>query len=129
MTRAAIKHGEEQLRRATLAGDAVGLAVLLDDAFVFSSPTGALVDKEHELALHQSGRQRLTRFESRDLGITLFGDGLAVVTVVVEVEGTLEGTAFVGTFRHLRTWRREHEGYWRVIAGAATAMASALGVS
>ncbi len=128
MTRAAIKHGEEHLRRAMLAGDGVALALLFDDESVFSSPVGALLDKEGELALNQSGRQRLTRLDARDLGVTLFGEQIAVVTVIAELEGTLDGVPFVGTFRYVRTWRREHEREWRIIASSATAIADASGV-
>lgn len=120
MTRAAIKHSEEQLRRAMLESDVAVLDQLIHESLVFSSPMGALVRKDDDLENHRSGRQKLTKLVPRDLVIELFGDDLGIVTVLTEVEGTFDGQPFGGTFRYVRTWRREN-GNWQVIAGAVTA--------
>jgi ketosteroid isomerase-like protein len=125
MTRAAIKHSEEQLRRAMLASDVDTLDQLLDEALLFSSPTGDIIRKDDDLELHRSGRQRLTKLEPRELVVELFGDDIGIVTVLSEVAGTFDGQPFDGTFRYLRTWRREHHASWRVIAGAVTKIAAA----
>jgi ketosteroid isomerase-like protein len=122
MTRAAIKHSEEQLRVAMLASDVAVLDRLIHDSLLFSGPLGALVRKEEDLENHRSGRQTLTKLAPRDLVVELFGDDLGIVTVLADLEGTLDGQPFGGTFRYLRTWRREEDGAWRVIAGAVTAL-------
>ena len=118
MTRAAIKHGEEQLRQAVLAGDVVILERLLDDALVFVDPSGAILGKEEDLENHRSGRQDFTRLVTRDLVVHLHEHDVAVTTLVADVEGTLDGAPFSGTFRYLRTWQRVHDGAWRIIAGS-----------
>jgi ketosteroid isomerase-like protein len=120
MTRAAIKHSEEQLRRAMLASDVDALDGLIHDDLLFLGPTGALARKDEDLENHRSGRQRMTRLDPRDLVIELFSDDVGVVTVLVELEGTFGGVPFAGTFRYLRTWRRE-AGRWQIIAGAVVA--------
>jgi ketosteroid isomerase-like protein len=122
MTRAALKHSEEHLRRAMLASDVDSLDRLLDDALLFASPTGALVRKHEDLENHRTARQKLTKLEPRDLVVELFGGDLGIVTVLTDLEGTFDGRPFGGTFRYIRTWHRGEDGAWRVIAGAATAV-------
>lgn len=121
MTRAAIKHHEEQLRAAMLASDVDALDRLLDDALVFSGPTGVLVRKEEDLENHRSGRQRLTGLVTRELVVELFDD-VAIVTTLADLTGTFDGASFAGTYRYIRTWRRGPEGAWRIIAGAVTTL-------
>lgn len=120
MTRAAIKHGEEQLRRAMLAGDVEALDGLLHDALVFLAPSGEVARKDDDLANYRSGRQRMTKIEPRDLVIELFGDDVGVATVLTDLGGEIDGVSFAGTYRYLRTWRREH-GRWQIIGGAVMA--------
>ncbi len=117
MTRAAIKHAEEQLRSAMLAGDVERLDDLIDDALVFVTPAGALVRKDEDVDNHRSGALKLTRMDPRELFVELFGEDIGVATVLVDLEGSLGETTFAGTFRYVRTWRRS-QGTWRVIAGA-----------
>jgi len=119
MTRAAIKHHEEQLRAAMLSSDLEALDRLLDDALVFSGPTGTLVRKEEDLENHRSGRQKLTRLVARELVVELFDD-VAVVSALADLAGTFDGAPFDGTYRYMRTWRRYPEGAWRIIGGAVT---------
>lgn len=120
MTRAAIKHGEELLRVALLAGDVVVLDRLLHDSLLFTTSAGTLVRKEEDLENHRTGRQKLERLATRDLVVELHGGDLGVVTLLADLEGTFDGRAFGGHFRYLRTWRRDDDGVWRVIAGAVT---------
>ncbi|HVJ88510.1 MAG TPA: nuclear transport factor 2 family protein [Labilithrix sp.] len=120
MTRAAIKHSEEQLRQAMLASDVDALDRLIHDELLFLGPTGALARKAEDLENYRSARQRMTKLDARDLVIELFGDDVGVVTVLVELEGSFDGAPFSGTYRYIRTWRRE-AGRWQIIAGAVMA--------
>ena len=125
MTRAAIKHGEERLRAAMLAGDVAALDELLDDTVLFVAPDGALVRKDDDLELHRSGAQKLTKLSPRELAIELYGHDVAIASALVDLEGTLRGQPFAGTYRYVRTWRRNESGDWRVIAAAAIALRTA----
>jgi ketosteroid isomerase-like protein len=120
MTRAAIKHAEEQLRTAMLTADVDALDQLIHDDLLFLAPTGAVARKAEDLENYREARQRMTRIEPRDLSIQLFGDDTAVVSVLTELEGVFEGAPFAGTFRYLRTWRRD-AGRWQIIGGAVMA--------
>jgi ketosteroid isomerase-like protein len=120
MTRAAIKHGEELLRQAMLAGDVEALDQLIHDELLFVGPTGALARKADDLENYRRGRQRMTKIEPRNLVIELFGDDIGVATVLTELEGVFDGSPFSGTFRYIRTWRRE-AGRWQIIGGAVMA--------
>ena len=108
-----------------LAGDVAALDELLDDAVVFLAPDGPLVRKADDLELHRSGAQKLTKLSPRELAIELHGHDVAVASALVELEGTLHGQPFAGTYRYVRTWRRDESGEWRVIAAAAIALHSA----
>ncbi len=105
-----------------LAGDVPTLDRLIDDALLFVGPTGALFRKEEDLENHRSGRQRLTKLAQRDLAVELFGDDIAVVTLLADLEGTFDARPFGGTFRYIRTWQRQTDGAWRIIGGAVTAV-------
>lgn len=120
MTRAAIKHGEEQLRLAMLASDVETLETLCHEALLFHTPEGVLLRKEDDLENHRSGRQKLTKLQTSELVVELHGADLAVTTLRVDLEGTFDEQAFGGQFRAIRTWRRDHDGPWQIIAGAIT---------
>jgi ketosteroid isomerase-like protein len=115
MTRAAIKHEEEQLRGAMLAGDVGALERLFHDELLLVGPTGALARKDEELEAYRSGRQRLVRIATRELVVELHGPDVGVVSVIAELEGSHDGIPFTGAHRYLRTWRRE-SGLWQVVA-------------
>ena len=127
MTRAAIKHAEARLRDAMLASDVEVLDDLLDEALLFCGPDGSLVHKEDDLAAHSSGMQRLTKLEPRELVVELHDDDLGVVSALVELAGTMGEQPFGGTFRYVRTWRRGHDGAWRILAGSVVAATAGSG--
>lgn len=125
MTRAAIKHGEERLRAALLAGDVAELDELLDEGLVSIAPDGTLSRKGDELDLHRARTQPLTKLSPRELVIELHGHDVAIASVLVELEGARDGQPFTATHRQVRTWRRDDAGAWRVIAAAAVTLRGA----
>lgn len=122
MTRAAIKHAEEALRTAMLAGDVDALDALIDDELLFVAPNGELARKEDDLENYRAKAQSIDSHVPRDLTIALHGEDIAVISVVVDLAGQLRGQRFSGTFRYTRTWRRTREGAWRIIGGGVVAL-------
>ncbi len=101
-----------------LAGDVATLDELLDESVVFITADGALARKEDDLDLHRSGAQKLTKLAPRGLVIELHGNDVAIASALVDLEGSIEGRPYSGTYRYVRTWRRDENGSWRVIAAA-----------
>ncbi len=122
MTRAAIKHGEERLRRATLTGDVAELDALLSDRALFTGSDGAVLRKEDDLAVYRNGTQKITRYEPSAMAIELHtGGSSAVVSVRVELEGVAQGAPFAGIFRYTRLWAHE-DGVFKIVAAHASAV-------
>lgn len=106
---------EEALRQAQLRGDVEALDRLLDDALVFTSLEGAVVGKADDLAIHRSGRLRITRMDPGDRHIVRLGSTV-VVSVRMEAEATFDGVPARNALRYTRIWH-ERPGGWRVVAG------------
>jgi ketosteroid isomerase-like protein len=121
VTRAAIKHAEERLRAAVLAGDVAALDALLHDAVVFVGADGSVLRKEDDLALYRSSAQRVSRYDVRELVVELHGP-VAVACVRVEVAGDVGGAPFEGAYRYTRTYVQE-DGAWRIVAAHASRLA------
>lgn len=111
---------EQRLRQAMLDSDLETLDVLIDPQLLFVGPDGSVFGKQDDLALHRSGRQRLERIEFLESNLELHGDQVAVVTVLAELAGSVDGHRFAGRFRYLRTWKRQARD-WRVIGGSVCA--------
>jgi hypothetical protein len=107
-----------------LKSDVDELDALIDPSLLFIGPTGALATKEDDLANHRSGAQKIAKIAPRDLVIELHGSDIAAVTSLVDLEVVFNGKTFAGPFRYLRTWRRNEDGAWRIIAGAVTPVAT-----
>jgi hypothetical protein len=106
---------EAALRAAQLAGDVGALDRLLDDGLVVTGLDGAVVGKADDLALHRSGRLKVTRMDPSDTRIVRFGP-VAVVSVRMEAAAVVDGAAVSGPLRYTRVWR-EAPGGRRVVAG------------
>lgn len=106
---------EEELRLAQLSGDVAALERLLDDGLVFTALDGAVVGKADDLALHRSGRLRITRMDPGGRHVLRLG---AVVVVIVRMEAAavVDGAEVAGPLMYTRVWH-ERDGHWRVVAG------------
>jgi hypothetical protein len=106
---------EEELRQAQLSGDVTALERLLDDGLVFTALDGAVVGKADDLALHRSGRLRITRMDPGERHVLRLG-AVAVVVVRMEAAAVIDGAEVAGPLRYTRVWH-ERAGGWRVVAG------------
>jgi hypothetical protein len=111
---------EEELRRAQLAGDADALDWLLDDALLFTGIDGRLYTKADDLALHRSGKLRISRMEPGERHLLRLGT-VVVVNVRMEAAATVDGAVVSGPLRYTRVWC-ERPGGWRVVAGHMSAV-------
>ncbi|WP_315385997.1 nuclear transport factor 2 family protein [uncultured Stenotrophomonas sp.] len=117
-----IRQHEEALRLAMLTSDLEALDSLIADDLIFVGPSGEVFHKQDDLALHRSGRQRLTLAEWESVKITVQGHS-AVTAVAAQLSGTFDGAAFSGRFRYCRFWTKTDAG-WRVLGGSVVAVPS-----
>jgi hypothetical protein len=117
-----VRRAEERLRTGMLASDVTALDALVDDDLLFIAPTGALIRKADDLALHRSGAQRFTRLDLDDVLVALHGNA-AVTVVIANLAGEAAGVHFEGRFRYTRTWVRREQG-WKVVAGSVCPIAT-----
>ncbi|CAB3770921.1 DUF4440 domain-containing protein [Burkholderia puraquae] len=116
--RTAIEPSEAALRAAMLANDVDALDALLDDALVFTVPTGQIITKEDDLAAHRAKLLRLARLDVQEMRACAIGEMILTMTKAI-LAGHFDGTAFDGVFAYTRLWRRSRAG-WRVVAGHAS---------
>ena len=110
-----IENLEEKLRHAMLTSDVSTLDELIADDLVWTMHTGSVVNKQFDLDAHRSGILRFTRLDISDRQIHPYGD-CVVVTLKAELEGTLNGQAFLEAYRFTRVWL-QRQNRWQIIAG------------
>ena len=106
---------EAQLRQAQLTADVTVLDRLIDDRLLFTSIDGTLATKADDLALHRSGRLRITRMDVVDMKI-LHLEATAVVNVLMNSAAVIDGAEVTAMLRYTRAWHRRPDG-WRIVAG------------
>ena len=117
-----IEECEDRLRRAQLSSDVAALERLLDDALVFTALDGSVVGKSDDLALHRSGRLRISKMQPSDFRVLYFGT-FAVVSVEMDAEALFDGAHSSGRLRYTRVWIQRLDG-WRVVAGHMSAVST-----
>jgi len=106
---------EAQLRQAQLTADVTVLDRLIDDGLLFTSIDGTLATKADDLALHRSGRLRITRMDVVDTKI-LHLEATSVVNVLMDSAAVIDGAEVTAMLRYTRVWHRRPDG-WRIVAG------------
>src|SRR3954471_23104448 len=101
---------EEELRQAQLDGDLAALDRLIDDALIFTALDGRVVGKADDLALHRSGRLRITRMDPADRRILHLGP-VAGVGVLRQASAIPGGCEVSGPLRHTRVWCERADGW------------------
>lgn len=119
-----IRQLEEALRIAMLTSDVEALDALIADALIFVGPSGEVFGKQDDLALHRSGRQKLSMAEWQSVEIALH-DQTAVALTTAELTGTFDGADFSGRFRYCRFWGKT-AGVWQVLGGSVVALPAAM---
>ena len=117
---AELHRAEKRLQAAMLAGDVDELDRLLDDRLIATlSPSTTRVTKAEDLAAHRSRQLVLTELVEEDLALVVVGD-TGVTWVLTSLEGRNGGENFTVRMHYLRTWHRDEEHGWRVLAAQIT---------
>lgn len=106
---------EADLRNAQLTSNIAELDRLLDDQLLFTGIDGSLASKSDDLALHSSGRLRITRMDPIDRQLLHLGE-TSVVSVRMDAEAVIDGAPVKATLRYTRIWHKRPDG-WRLVAG------------
>ena len=113
-TLAQIQQAEQKLMTAQLASDADALAQLLADDLIFTGPDGRLYHKADDLEAHRSGTMRLTHSSPYEPIIKLLPQ-IAIVSVLVDLQGFIGEQSIDGSYRYTRVWTNQNNA-WQVIA-------------
>lgn len=107
---------EERLRQAMLHHDVSVLDQLISPDLLFTSHYGQLISKEDDLAFHRAGILNLKEAEPSQQQIRLYSD-FAIVSVLMHLVGTYEGTPVDQQIRYTRIWLILPDGSIQLIAG------------
>lgn len=114
-TSAIIEALEDRLIEAMKTSNVPELVALLDDSLIFTNQNGHIVTKADDIAIHESGKLEIYSLETSARLISVYGD-VAVVSVVQDLGGSVDGHAYAGIYRYTRVWKHFTDG-WRIIAG------------
>jgi len=114
-----IEEMEQQWRTATLTSDPVAMERLLSDDYVGIAWNGQVNTKEMQLDRTRTHAFALTRLDLADSKVKVVGN-VAIVTATATVEGSLEGTPMIGTFRYTRVYEQLPDGSWKITNFEAT---------
>ena len=105
---------EEQLRQAMLASDVSKLNVLLAPSIVITNHLGQLVERQADIAAHESGLIKIHALNPSEQKIQILGE-VAIVSVRMQIQGNYNGSPANGDFRFTRVWAVVN-GVWHVVA-------------
>lgn len=111
-----ILEAEERLRQAMLQNDVSVLDALIAPDLLFTGINGQLASKADDLATHQARLLRLTTIEPVQQTIQLH-PGFAVVSALMHLVGTYEGTPIDQQLRYTRVWVLAEDGSVQITAG------------
>jgi len=114
-TKTQIEALEARLIEAMKTSNINELQELLADDLIFTNQHGHLVTKADDLNMHRSGDLEIYTLETSAQIINAY-DGVAVVSVVQNLGGAVNGNAYVGIFRYTRVWKFNGTA-WQVVAG------------
>ena len=94
---------EQAWRAAQLANDVPAMDKLLSDDYVGITMTGQVVTKHQQLDRMRNRQLVLTRIDMDDMKVKLIGS-TAVVTSLINIDGTMEGSDVHGMYRYTRVY-------------------------
>ncbi len=109
-----VRQLEQQLRNASLKGDASFFDRVWDEEYSRTNSIGAVLDRKEALEDYNSGDLKYDRLDFDDVRIRVFGD-TAIVTARATIKGRYEDTKLEGAYRHTRVWVKRPGG-WKVVA-------------
>jgi Domain of unknown function (DUF4440) len=121
VTQAQIIELEERLRQAMLHSDVVELDALIAPELLFTNHLGQIFSKQEDLDAHRYGKFKFTEITPSDRQIQL-NDGFAVVSVLMHILGSYEGTPVEQNIRFTRVWAISTSGSIQIIAGHTSAI-------
>jgi ketosteroid isomerase-like protein len=116
-----IFHLENVWRDAVVKGDTAALSSLLDEEYMAITPFGTLQNKQQTLDNLSSGRWHITSFNQLERKVRFYGT-TAIVTSLVEVQGTTPDGDISGDYRYTRVYARDLKGDWKIVNFEANRM-------
>lgn len=110
-----IINAEERLRQAMLASDVSVLNELLAPEIIITSHLGELLEKQDDLAAHESGLIKIHELKPSEQHIQIYGE-VAIVSVRMQLSGSYNGSPANGDFRFTRVWAVSLGGSWHIVA-------------
>ncbi|MGL5082267.1 MAG: nuclear transport factor 2 family protein, partial [Microcoleaceae cyanobacterium] len=98
-----IVNAEERLRQAMLASDISVLNTLLAPEIIITSHLGERLGKQDDLAAHDSGLIKIDELQPSEQHIQIH-QGVAIVSVRMQLSGRYNGSPAKGDFRFTRVW-------------------------
>src|SRR5512144_1606003 len=111
-----ILEAEERLRQAMLQNDVNVLDELIAPNLLFTGINGQLASKADDLAAHQARLLQLTTIEPVQQTIQLH-PGFAVVSALMHLVGTYEGSPIDQQLRYTRVWVPGPDGGYQIAGG------------
>lgn len=114
--RARVIEAEERLRQAMMTNDVRVLDALISPDLYFTGHLGQIASKADDLAAHQARLLRATAIEPSEQHIQLY-PGFAVVSVLMHLVGSYDGTPIDQRLRYTRVWLIAPDGSMQIVAG------------
>lgn len=109
-----IYHLEGLWRDAIVKGDTTAMSSLLADDYMAITPFGTLQNKQQTLDNLSSGRWHISVLNQVELKVRFYGT-TALVTSLVEVQGTSPDGDISGDYRYTRVYARDPKGNWKIV--------------
>jgi len=120
MTKTEILEQENRLYEAMKNSDLKDLDTLLHEDLLFIAPGGEILTKEKDLETYRSGLLKINSLDPEIKELQIMDD-LAIVVLVVDLEGTYQAEHFKSRYRYIRFWKRFPEGI-KVVGGSGIAI-------